>query len=486
MIMDYSILDNFRKDIDEMNKEFQIMYLASAIVDGTFDYFKIERNVYNVGRPPFDLKNMTKLKFYGFINKITSSVQLAYQSKYNEVYNLISHGCQPSDRTIRDYSKFFDEIFQYILSFILIVANKLGLTDFEHISIDGTIKNAYNSSFNIIKEKDIRLLIKHFMVEELSKEEIKKLRKSAKKFLYNENLSVDEKIDTLFHWWYLLDASKQKSLALNDYDARLMKIKDKGQKYPKFSYNSQLGTDTVSKLICGVNVVQNPTDHYQIPALMNQILNNLDIKPKKVSADSIYRTLANLDYLDNLGIKALIPTAQQNRKNTDNQPENLFAIDYFEFNEYKNVFICPNGQELTLDGKYPAPIEKGGGRKIKAVYSNYKACQKCPDKEKCYNKNHRSITRYEHEATDKTEKLMNTEEGKKDYKLRSATVEAHNGTFKQIYHYDHIPITGLKRVQGLMFTIVASYNLIRLYNLLKENEINIKTAIEKIKTITKN
>ena len=40
-------------------------------------------------------------------------------------------------------------------------------------------------------------------------------------------------------------------------------------------------------IICGVNIVQNPTDHYQIPALMNQILVNLQIKPQ-ISADTIY------------------------------------------------------------------------------------------------------------------------------------------------------------------------------------------------------
>ena len=120
-----------------------------------------------------------------------------------------------------------------------------------------------------------------------------------------------------------------------------------------------MGTDTKSKLICGVNAVQNPTDHYQIPALMNQILTNLNSKPRKISADTIYLTLANLNYLDNLGISALIPTSQQNRKNSNNLPENLFAIDYFVFDEYKNVFICPENQELTLDGAYPAPQEKG-------------------------------------------------------------------------------------------------------------------------------
>ena len=84
------------------------------------------------------------------------------------------------------------------MSFILIVANRIGLTDYEHIAIDGTIKKAYNSPFNIIKEKDISLLIKHYMVEELSKEEIKKLRRTARKFLEDKSKSDEEKVDILF------------------------------------------------------------------------------------------------------------------------------------------------------------------------------------------------------------------------------------------------------------------------------------------------
>ncbi|MBQ7927938.1 MAG: hypothetical protein IJ287_04260, partial [Methanobrevibacter sp.] len=73
--------------------------------------------------------------------------------------------------------------YQSIMSFILIVANRIGLTNYEHITIDGTIKKAYNSPFNIIKEKDISLLIRHYMVQELTNGEIKKLRKTARKFL---------------------------------------------------------------------------------------------------------------------------------------------------------------------------------------------------------------------------------------------------------------------------------------------------------------
>ena len=90
-------------------------------------------------------------------------------------------------------------------------------------------------------------------------------------------------------------------------------------------------TDTKSKLICGVNPVQNPTDHYQIPALMNQILVNLQSQPTKISRDTIYSTPTNLQYLKELGITALIPTKQQNRKNSSNLPDNPFAINYYCF-----------------------------------------------------------------------------------------------------------------------------------------------------------
>ena len=68
--------------------------------------------------------------------------------------------------------------------------------------------------------------------------------------------------------------------------------------------------------------------------------------------------------------------------------------------------------------------------------------------------------------------------------MRSKTVEAYDGTFKRIYHYDDIPITGLKRVQNLMFTIVASYNLIRLFNLIKINKMDLFSVISSIRSIS--
>ena len=129
-------------------------------------------------------------------------------------------------------------------------------------------------------------------------------------------------------------------------------------------------------------------------------------------------------------------------------------------------------------------MEKGGENKVKLVYSNYNECKKCQYSKHCYNTNHRTITRYVHEVSYKVERLMSSEEGIEEYKSRSKTVEAHNGTFKRIYHYDDIPLKGLERVQNLIFTIVSSYNLIRLHNLIKENNMDFYSVINSIEFIS--
>jgi len=43
---------------------------------------------------------------------------------------------------------------------------------------------------------------------------------------------------------------------------------------------------------------------------------------------------------------------------------------------------------------------------------------------------------------------------------------------------------GLKRVQNLIFTIAASYNPIRLFDLINENEMDLHSAIGAIKFIS--
>ena len=73
-------------------------------------------------------------------------------------------------------------------------AEEEGLTTFNHVSVDGTIKKAYNNLHNTITEEETDILLGYYNGENIDEETLEKLRKPVKKFLMNEKLDEDEKI----------------------------------------------------------------------------------------------------------------------------------------------------------------------------------------------------------------------------------------------------------------------------------------------------
>jgi len=69
-------------------------------------------------------------------------------------------------------------------------------------------------------------------------------------------------------------------MTILDSAARLMKTKDKSvKKYNKFAYKcSSNHRHNIIRWYCGVNVVQSPTDHYQLPEIVEQGIENLQMK----------------------------------------------------------------------------------------------------------------------------------------------------------------------------------------------------------------
>ena len=95
-------------------------YFASAIVEGTFNYYNIEREVKLVGKQPWDLKNIIKLIHFGEMEKIDSSIILSEKAKLDSLYKKYCGGIEPSDRSIRDYRYIYSHINHFIMNFALL------------------------------------------------------------------------------------------------------------------------------------------------------------------------------------------------------------------------------------------------------------------------------------------------------------------------------------------------------------------------------
>ncbi|WP_296861603.1 transposase [uncultured Methanobrevibacter sp.] len=144
-------------------------------------------------------------------------------------------------------------------------------------------------------------------------------------------------------------------------------------------------------------------------------------------------------------------------------------------------------QKLKEYGPYDCKSDKFGFQRQQYAYSNSQACKECPHrKECCGDSNHRTITRYGHELLDLAEQKMELEENQEEYKLRSCTVEAPNGTFKVYYHTNEMAVVGIEKVQTMYDIIASAYNIKILFNIFKENDIDYIEVFDFLEALASN
>ena len=452
--------------LDEGIPEDHVSRLVVRFVDEFYPILGIEEKDGKMGRPNFPLCEMFKLVIYAYYCGVTSPKVIEDQTMFHKVYIYVSSGIKPSERTIRRFISEYGYLFNNLLGCTLIFAGEAGMTDFEHISVDGTIQKANNSKFNVIHENNIKKLIKHYTGFKLPYEEIKKLPRPVRKIIDREDMSDDDKLNLLFELETQITMSGQNTVPVNDVEARWMHNKEGNS---QISYNVQTAVDTISKLICSVKVSQNPTDHYELPKIVENAIINIEEYPDYVSADTGYHNEVSFEYLKQNNIEGLIPDRKQTRENTKRLSENPYHKDNFEYNAEKDTFICPNNQELKFKYEYRySSHHEDHPDKIERKYINYEACKNCKQLQKCTKGSHRIISEFASPYALETKNKMNTEEYKEKFKKRSSTVEAPFGTLKVYYHINELPTNGIKHTEHILSLCSITYNLKRIYNIIKD------------------
>ena len=219
-------------------------------------------------------------------------------------------GIPVSKESITRYMNYFMPYFEEILSKIVQMAKDLGLSEFLDVGVDGTKIKAYNLPFKVIRKHDLKILIK-VIKGELGEEEVKKLKLNARKFYYDERKTLTEKLELLERMLIELEISGQKSVPVNDVEARWMYNK---KNKAELSYNLQTCVDCATHLILTTYISQNPTDDYDLPIVTNLAMKNVGFKFENLLADAGYSNEFVIEYLKNIGIEGFIPNATQSRE----------------------------------------------------------------------------------------------------------------------------------------------------------------------------
>ncbi len=418
------------------------------------------------GRPPYAAKDMLKLYYYGYLNRVRSSRKLQAECERNiEVWWLINQ-LKPCYHTIanfrKDNSAALKKAFKMFVSFL----KGEEMFDAEVIAIDGTKLRAQNNKKNNFNEAKIKKHLEYIegktgqYIKELEDNDAAEDRQTAEL----KNKEVAKKIDILQQrtkrykdLQQQLDESKSAQISTVDADSRSLPLKDG---ITDVCYNVQTAGDSKNNLIVDFDTI-NQGDQGQLHPMAAKAMNILEVKQITALTDKGYHTGKQLQLCKEQGITTLCAYPERTNKNIDP----AYHTDKFMYDAIQDRYTCPQGAVLTTNGKEYEKTKTGrAGYLVKKYFTMQ--CKTCPVKHLCTTaRGIRLIERSEYQqAIDENNKRA--DENKELCKKRSPIIEHPYGTIKRGWGYSYTLLKGIKKVNGEMAIIFTVYNLRRVISIL--------------------
>lgn len=297
------------------------------------------------GQPPYDPWMMTALLLYGHAVGVYSSRRLARACVERVDVMAITALQRPDFRTISDFRKRHREALAGLFTQVLRLAEEAGLVKLGHVALDGTKIRANASKHKAMsyermqkREKELARQVAEMLdrADALDAEEdalygadksgdelpawvadkqkrLEKIREAKAALEAEAKAAAEEKAKQPKRYRGgrkpktppgVPKASAQRNFT--DPESRIMKA---GNGFIQ-AYNAQAAVDAGHQIIVSKDVTQSASDQQQLEPLVDGIEANLGKRPKEASADTGYCSEANLEALEERGIRGYVATGR--------------------------------------------------------------------------------------------------------------------------------------------------------------------------------
>lgn len=418
------------------------------------------------GRSPYHPRELLKLYFYGYVNKIRSSRNLAKECNRNIEVMWLIKGVKPRYKTIADFRKNHPGQFRKIFKQFVSLCHTWGLYGNEMVGIDSSGFRAINSKKNNYNQKKIDRHLAY--IEEKIEDYLKELdsndtqEKDVKQVSREE---LQQRLETLKKRQAKykeiekqLHESGAQQISTIDSDSRLL-VKN-GQP-AEVGYNTQVSVDEKNKLIVDYKTT-NQNDRKQLHDMATRAKEELKVEDINVLADKGYHNAEELHKCQQENITTYVGVPHY--RNNSPLPASGYNTEDFEYDKQEDSYRCPQGNKLITNGKfYKKPCRNGNFTLVKHYHT--RACKECPAKHLCTDaKNGRIVERSQYqEAVDANTQRVKAD--KEKYLQRQMIVEHPFGTIKRSWGYNHVMVKGLNKADGEFGLIFLCYNLRRAINI---------------------
>jgi len=346
------------------------------------------------GRPAYDPADLLKLYLYGYLQQLRSSRRLEAECHRNLEVLWLLRQLTPDFKTIADFRKDNAAAFKAVVREFTRLCRQLELFGGQLLAIDGTklkASNAPDQNWSQTKldkqaaqvEARLEEYLQALAVADtqpapaapaLSAAELK--AKIAR--LQTRQTQIRERLETLA-------ATGETQLSQTDPDSRTMKSHGRHV----VGYNVQGCVDAKHHLLATTEVTNTAADQGQLAPVAQAAKAELQIQQADVVADGGYYKSQDIKACQDLGLEPHLPAVE----NSPSERAGLYGKPDFRYDAAREVYHCPGGAELS---RRRQTADKG---KVMFHYDHPKACVTCALKARCTPAAHRTVSRWEHEAS---------------------------------------------------------------------------------------
>jgi len=252
--------------------------------------------------------------------------------------------------------------------------------------------------------------------------------------------------------------------SLTDPDSRLMKT----ARGMDVCYNVQLAVDSKHKLIVAEEVTNEGGDRELLPTMAQAAKAELAVAELTVVADGGYFGSEVIKACEDEKITAYVPVPELGNA----QRRGLFSRAEFTYDTDRDLYVCPQGAELTVMSR---TSKKARYAKEFRIYAT-RQCLNCPLRARCTTSKYgRRIKRWvHHEVLERLRARVSAHP--EVLQRRKGLCEHPFGTIKVAMNHERLLLRGLKSVATEIKLTVLSYNFKRVLSIL-----GAVTMIEKLK-----
>jgi transposase len=416
------------------------------------------------GRPGYDPRVMLGIYIWGHLNGVRSARRLERECRRNVELMWMTGKLFPDFKTIANFRKNNGAALKQVLVEFRLWCDGEGLYGKELAAVDGSKFKAVNSMGQNYTSKRLRKLIKR--EEEKVEQYLKDLAEAdeqegeeEEKKLTAEELKqkiagIKEHLEKHRQLQQQLAESGENQLSLTDPEARLMKT----GKGADVCYNVQAAVDSKHKLIVDFEVTNAIADQGLLAKIAIKTKEVLGVEELAVVGDGGYFEGTTLKECEDAGIRTYVPVEEADGSTS----RGVFPRQRFNYDEARDLYICPAGKELTVTSQ----LKRKNGKVMETRIYGTKACLGCPLRAQCTTSKYgRKIKRWIHQAVieRQAERNRNNPEFQKQ---RGSLIEHVFGTIKRAMGHTHFLTKGTEKVSTEFSLTVLSYNFKRVTSIM--------------------